>query len=308
MDPAASRWLLRFMRHLAEERHLSRLTCAAYARDLSGLESYCDRRGLPGWQSLDSADVRGFAAERHRQGASPVSVRRALSAVRTFYGYLMREGCVSRNPAVGVAAPRRRRKVPYVLDVDRVAGLLDLAGEDHLVIRDRAIMELLYSSGLRLSELVRLDLADLTLAQGLVSVTGKGGKARVLPVGRLARAALQCWLEIRADIAKEAEAALFVSRLGQRISPRAVQARLRHWGRAQMVAGALHPHMLRHAFASHLLESSGDLRAVQELLGHAQITTTQIYTHVDFQHSAQVYDQAHPRAKKKRSAPPADGK
>jgi integrase/recombinase XerC len=308
MDPAASGWLLRFMRHLTVERRLSTLTCAAYARDLKGLESFCELHALPLWQNLDSAHVRAFAAERHRQGASPGSIRRALSAVRTFYAYLMREGCVSRNPAVGVAAPRSRRKVPQVLDVDRVAGLLDIGSEEPLVIRDRAMMELFYSSGLRLAELVNLDLPDLALAQGLVSVTGKGGKARVLPVGRLAGAALECWLEVRPQMAKQPETALFVSRRGQRISPRSVQVRLRHWGRVQTVAGGLHPHMLRHAFASHLLESSGDLRAVQELLGHAQITTTQIYTHIDFQHSAQVYDQAHPRAKKKGPAPPADAK
>ena len=307
MDLAASQTLLSFLQHLSAERRLSPLTCEAYARDLRRLELFCGRHALGHWGDLDSAHVRAFAAETHRRGASPGSIRRALSAVRTFYFYLMREGRVTRNPAVGVGAPRSRRKVPRVLDVDRVAGLLDIAGEDPVVIRDRAIMELFYSSGLRLAELVGLDLSDLALAQGLVSVTGKGRKARVLPVGRLACVALACWLRVRPAMAKH-ETALFVSRRGRRISRRAVQARLHHWGRAQAVPGSLHPHMLRHAFASHLLESSGDLRAVQELLGHAQITTTQIYTHIDFQHSAEVYDQAHPRARKKKPVRSTEGK
>ncbi len=300
-DPRQDPWLARFSSHLQEERGLSPRTRDAYARDLADLARFRAERGLGGWESLDDEHLRGFAAWRHRQGASGRTVQRALSAVRGFYRFLMREGVVRRNPAVGVAAPKSPRRLPQVLDPDQVAGLLEApAGGDPLAVRDRAILELFYSSGLRLAELVGLDLHELDVREGLVAVTGKGRKRRIVPVGRHAREALGRWIETRADLAPPGETALFVARTGTRIGARAVQRVVERRARQRGLGGAVHPHTLRHSFASHLLESSGDLRAVQELLGHADISTTQVYTHLDFQHLARVYDQSHPRAKRRR--------
>jgi integrase/recombinase XerC len=213
---------------------------------------------------------------------------------------LLREGRVQANPAEGVRAPKVNRRLPHTLDADQLAHLMELPGDTPLDRRDRAIMELFYSSGLRLSELVALDVTDMRSSDGLLQVTGKGNKARRLPVGRFAQAAIEDWLSERAHLARADEAALFVSQRGTRLSPRSVEARLRQRAIEQGMPRHVHPHMLRHSFASHVLESSGDLRAVQELLGHADISTTQVYTHLDFQHLAQVYDQAHPRARRKK--------
>lgn len=293
-------WIERFLRHLRDERRLSPLTCSGYGRELARLLDYCGERGLAAWPDLDGRHIREFAAARHRGGSSGRSVQRTLSAVRTFFGFLSREGHVRRNPAVGVSAPRHPRRLPRALDADRVTALLALPADAPLSARDGAMMELLYSSGLRLGELVGLDLADVDMSEGLVSVTGKGRKRRILPVGRCALEALRAWLGVRADLAGPGETALFVSRRGSRISARSVQARLARWAERQGIGTRLHPHMLRHSFATHLLESSGDLRAVQELLGHADISTTQVYTHLDFQHLAKVYDQSHPRARRRR--------
>jgi integrase/recombinase XerC len=292
-------WLARFVAHLAGERGLSPRTVEAYRRDLYGLRGYWEEGGLGGWAALGPEHIRAFAAWRHRRGATGRTVQRALSAVRAFYRYLQREGLVRRNPGVGVSAPKQRRRLPRVLDADRVAGLLDLPAGDALAVRDLAILELFYSSGLRLAELVGLDAHEVDLHEGLVAVTGKGRKRRVVPVGRHARDAIQRWLPVRAGLARGEENALFVSARGVRLGPRAVQRLVARRARAQGLDAAVHPHMLRHCFASHLLESSGDLRAVQELLGHADISTTQVYTHLDFQHLARVYDQAHPRARRK---------
>lgn len=295
-------WIPRFVRHLAEERRLSVLTCTAYARDLRLLADYCRAHGVLSWSRFDAAHARAFAAWRHRRGAGARSVQRTLSAVRSFFRYLLREGVVGRNPAQGVSAPRAPRRLPGVLDVDRVAGLLEFQAEDALAIRDRAIMELMYSCGLRLAEAVALNLQEIDLRAGLVEVTGKGRRKRIVPVGSCAAGAVQRWLPVRTALARADERALFVGRRGVRLSARSVQMRVRRWSELRGVEPSVHPHMLRHSFASHLLESSGDLRAVQELLGHADISTTQIYTHLDFQHLAQVYDQAHPRAgRRKRS-------
>jgi len=224
-------------------------------------------------------------------------VQRSLASIRSFYSYLLREGVATLNPGTGVTAPRAARKLPRVLDVDHLSSLLRRQGSGALTLRDAAMLELFYSSGLRLAELVGTDLCDLDLREGLVEVIGKGGKARVLPVGREARDALVRWLAVRPTLARATETALFVSRRGVRVHARTVQARVARW--AARSGTRLHPHMLRHSFASHMLESSGDLRAVQELLGHANISTTQIYTHLDFQHLAAVYDRAHPRARKR---------
>jgi integrase/recombinase XerC len=297
--PQRDPWLERFTRHLLDERGLSPRTADAYGRDLEGLLRYCRERGIGGWDHLDDEHIRGFAAWRRRHGVGGRSVQRALSAARGFYAYLLREGATRRNPALGVAAPKSPRRLPEVLDADRLAGLLEARGQGPLAARDQAILELFYSSGLRLAELVGLDLTELDLHEGLVAVTGKGRKRRLVPVGRYAREALARWLEGRAALAPAGETAVFVGRRGRRLTPRAVQCLVARRARALGLGAVVHPHTLRHSFASHLLESSGDLRAVQELLGHADISTTQVYTHLDFQHLARVYDQAHPRARRK---------
>lgn len=308
MNAEQHAWVERFITHLRVERRLSAHTQEAYRRDLGGLVTFCLSVGRERWADLTAHDVRGFAAWRHRQGLGGRSVQRALSALRSFYQYLMREGIAACNPGADVAAPKSPRKLPRTLDVDQVGRLLAAvpAGpRPELSARDAAMFELFYSSGLRLAELVGLDLHDLDLAQGLVRVRGKGGKTRVVPVGRMAVQALRAWLVLRAGLAGSGEAALFISAHRRRLSPRAVQQRLSLRAAAQGMAVPVHPHMLRHSMASHVLESSGDLRAVQALLGHADIATTQIYTHLDFQHLARVYDRAHPRARRKR-APGAD--
>ncbi len=256
-------------------------------------------RGIDGWSALSAHDVRAYVAQRHHEGVSARTIARELSTLRSFFHFLMREGHAEVNPAAEVRAPKVRRRLPEVLDVDEMARLLEIRGESPLAVRDLAMMELLYSSGLRLSELVSLNLTDLDLHEGLVRVIGKGNRERVLPVGRVARTALQRWLSKRAAYASAEETALFISKQGRRLGRRAVEKRLQQWGIQQGLSSRVHPHRLRHSFASHLLESSGDLRAVQELLGHADISTTQIYTHLDFQHLAEVYDSTHPRARKK---------
>jgi integrase/recombinase XerC len=270
-----------------------------YRRDLGRVASFLATRGGATWQTLTAAEVRAWVAHCHRCGIGGRSLQRALSALRSFYHYLLREGMATHNPVLGIRAPKSPRRLPAALEVDQVSQLLRFIPQEALALRDRAMMELLYSSGLRLAELVRLNAADLDLTEGTVRVTGKGAKTRVVPVGSHARAAVLAWLAARAQLAGPEQPALFVSQQGRRLSARAVQLRLRSWGIKQGVATNVHPHRLRHAFASHLLESSRDLRAVQELLGHAHISTTQIYTHLDFQHLAEVYDQAHPRAKKR---------
>jgi integrase/recombinase XerC len=290
----------RFLQHLRDERRLSPRTLEAYRRDLNDFTEWAVSQPVHAWSKITDHLVRGYAATRHRQGLSAKSLQRRLSALRSFYNYLLREDLSKHNPAQGVRAPKVRRKLPKTLEPDQLGHLLEINSDDPLDRRDRAIMELFYSSGLRLAELVSLDLDDLDMQDAVVQVTGKGNKTRRLPIGRLALNALQDWLGARSSIAATHETALFVSQRGQRLSPRSVQARLRQKAIQQGAPQHVHPHMLRHSCASHLLESSGDLRAVQELLGHADISTTQIYTHLDFQHLAEVYDQAHPRARKKR--------
>ena len=287
-----------FLDHLRIERRLSPRTLEAYRHDLLSLEQHRAARDLPGWDRLDTQHLRHFIASQHQQGLAPRSLQRLLSAIRSFYRFLQREGRAQQNPALDLRAPKAARPLPRTLDADLATQLLDSPGEDDwLGRRDQAMLELFYSSGLRLSELAGLDVSDLDLNQGEVRVTGKGNKTRVLPVGRQARRALQDWLSVRPANDDSAQP-LFVSQRGSALTPRAIQLRLRRHG-VERIGQHLHPHMLRHSFASHMLESSGDLRAVQELLGHADISTTQIYTHLDFQHLAQVYDQAHPRAKRK---------
>lgn len=290
-----------YLQHLAHERRLSAHTISNYRRDLRALVEFLDTQAGSDWSRLSSHQLRAFAAREHRRGLTGRSIQRRLSAARGLFEFLIREGRLTHNPARDIRAPKSPRRLPATLDVDRMDQLLRPVGDDPLERRDQAMLELIYSSGLRLAELVGLDCNALDLRAALVSVTGKGNRSRVLPVGRQARTALTRWLEVRPELAAADEPALFVSRRGTRLTPRSVQQRLERQARARGLPGRVHPHMLRHAFASHLLESSGDLRAVQELLGHADISTTQIYTHLDFQHLAEVYDQAHPRARKRKN-------
>lgn len=296
MNQQAQEQFEAFIRHL---HHLSRNSVNAYQRDIKNLTAFCEEQSINNWSELDGRRLRGFIAWRHRQGIGGKSLQRNLSAIRRFYRYLLKEGVVQNNPAEGITAPKSARKLPKVLDVDQTVQLVEIDEDNPLAIRDRAILELFYSSGLRLSELTGLDIQHLDISDRLITVTGKGNKTRTLPVGQQALIAIQAWLKIRKQFASEDEKALFVSQRGQRISTRTIQARLKDWAIKQGLPGHVHPHMLRHSFASHLLESSGDLRAIQELLGHADISTTQVYTHLDFQHLAQVYDKSHPRARKK---------
>tara|TARA_Y100001951_G_scaffold79323_1_gene67101 strand:- start:19006 stop:19908 length:903 start_codon:yes stop_codon:yes gene_type:complete len=287
-----------YLEHLRRERQVSVHTLDGYRRDLGKLQAFCEAEGLHAWSELDTRNLRRLIARLHQQGLSSRSLARLLSATRGLYQYLLREGLCRHDPATGLSPPKRERRLPRTLDADRSAQLLDGAVEDDFIARrDQAMLELFYSSGLRLSELVGLDLDGLDLNAGLVRVRGKGNKVRELPVGSLARQALEQWLALRA-LARPSDGAVFISQQGRRLGARAVQLRVRQAG-VRELGQHLHPHMLRHSFASHMLESSQDLRAVQELLGHADIATTQIYTHLDFQHLASVYDQAHPRAKRK---------
>jgi integrase/recombinase XerC len=293
-----SAWIARFVAHLTLERRTSAHTAAAYQRDLDRLLRFCERRGIGEWSALDNFQIRAFAAAEHAGGLAPRSIQRRLSAVRTFYEFLLREGCCRQNPAHEVRAPKSKKRLPTTLDADQMGRLLEFRVDDTLSTRDKAIMELFYSSGLRLSELVSLDLPAVDLKDRTVRVDGKGSKTRILPIGRFAVLALQKWLDERAAL-PTGDAAVFVGRSGRRLTPRAVQLRVNTWSHRMGLGVHVHPHMFRHSFATHLLESSTDLRGVQELLGHADISTTQIYTHLDFQHLAKVYDAAHPRARRR---------
>ncbi len=300
MSDALQDWIRRFTDHLAQ-RNLSRHTSSNYARDLGSLADWCARQGVKDWAALDVHQVRAFVSQRHRQGLAPKSLQRLLASIRAFYKFLEGEGAAKKNPATGVRGPKVAKRLPDTMDADQMASLLQIPGDGVDAVRDRAIMELLYSSGLRLAELISARTTDLDLAQGLITVTGKGNKTRIVPVGSLAQKAVAAWLKLRHEHAKPGDETLFVSPRGGPLSPRTVQSWVKRWGVAQGVLQGVYPHLFRHSFASHVLESSGDLRAVQELLGHANISTTQIYTHLDFQHLAKTYDAAHPRAKKKKA-------
>jgi integrase/recombinase XerC len=299
MDSAEIDWIERFIDHLRLERRLSELTCKHYRRDLTALADWCDEGEIEAWGRLDSEHFRAWSAACFRRGLSPKSIQRRLSAARTFFRYLLREKHVDKNPVQSVSAPKAAKRLPGNLDADRMARLLDIPGDGPIVCRDRAMLELLYSSGLRLAELVDLNIGDVDISDATVRVTGKGNKDRIVPVGRHAREAVRGWLRLRGQLADDGEPAMFVSARGGRLSGRGVQARVTHWAKQQGIDTRVYPHLFRHSFATHLLESSHDLRGVQELLGHANIATTQVYTHLDFQHLAQIYDQTHPRAKTK---------
>jgi integrase/recombinase XerC len=293
------RWINGYLGHLGKERRLSPHTASNYARDIGALADFLEHGNITDWKRVDSQHVRVFAARAHAGGLSPRSVQRRLSAVRSFFGYLVREGVAASNPAVDIRAPKAAKRLPGTLDVDQITQLLQVPGDDALAVRDRAIMELFYSSGLRLAELVGLSLTDVDLADRTVRVLGKGAKTRIVPVGRKACEAIRTWLKERAALAAIDETALFVGRNGERLKPRAIQLRIAQWARRAGLPARVYPHLFRHSFATHLLESSKELRGVQELLGHADISTTQVYTHLDFAHLARTYDASHPRAKRK---------
>ena len=288
-----------FFVYLKNERGLSARTITAYQRDLKLLLQFLGTEEIDRPEQVTQHHIRAFIAQRHRQGLGGKSLQRLLSAVRSLYRWMLREGLAVHNPATPVRAPKSPRHLPATLDADSIAQLLEIPCDTPLAIRDKAIMELFYSSGLRLSELASLRWEQLDLASGMVTVTGKGNRTRMVPVGRMASKALLEWRKSSGEFASFEQPFVFVSQRGTPIATRTIQARIRYWAKRQGIPQNIYPHLLRHSFASHMLESSGDLRAVQELLGHADISTTQIYTHLDFQHLAEVYDKAHPRAKKK---------
>jgi len=290
-----------FLLYLEQEKRMSKHTVSNYQRDLTQFLTFLTSNDLALWSTIKSSHIRQYIVQMHKQGLSGRTIQRALSAIRSLYRYLIREGLADNNPAQAVQAPKTEKRLPSTLDVDQMSALLDSTAPDtFLACRDRAIMELLYSSGLRLAELASLAVRDIDFGDQLVYVTtGKGNKGRVIPIGSQAIKALRQWLTQRDEQGFYEQTALFISQQGRRLGERAIQKRLEYWGKKNAISDKVHPHRLRHAFASHMLEASGDLRAVQELLGHSDISTTQIYTHVDFQHLAKVYDSAHPRAKKK---------
>lgn len=299
-DDSPQSWIDAYLARLGVERRYSPRTLQAYAQDLADYSDFLAQSAI----RLDRArqqDLRDYLAARHRQGLAPRSLARRLAAVRGLYRFLQDEGRVGANPAEAVRPPKQSRPLPGTLTPEQVQRLLEIDADEPLACRDRAIFELIYSAGIRLAETAALNLADMDLAEGQARVTGKGNKSRLVPIGRFAVDALRDWLVKRAALPNAAtNPALFLSRGGARLSRRSIESRLAHWAQRQGLDRHVHPHLLRHSFASHLLESSGDLKAVQELLGHADISTTQVYTHLDFQHLAKVYDAAHPRARRKR--------
>ncbi|WP_375751901.1 tyrosine recombinase XerC [Vibrio sp. HN007] len=291
--------LARFYEYLRSERGLSPLTIRNYRQQLETIASDLHTKGLNSWQDVDSKWVRQVVSKGVRQGLKSNSISTRLSSLRSFFDYLIYTEELSANPAKGVVAPRKDKTLPKNLDVDEVGQLLEVDEQDPLAVRDRAIMELMYGAGLRLAELVSLDVKGVNLGSDELRVIGKGNKERKVPFSGLAKEWIAKWLKLRPLLMKQDEPALFISKLGRRISHRSVQKRMEEWGLKQGVASHISPHKLRHSFATHILESSGNLRAVQEMLGHENISTTQVYTHLNFQHLAQEYDKAHPRAKKK---------
>jgi integrase/recombinase XerC len=287
-----------YLEHLSNERRLSPHTLSNYARDIDALIALAGTARL---DRLGVHEIRRFVSQLHGRGLNGRSLARMLSAWRGFYHYLARDHGYATNPCLGMRAPKAAKKLPRALSPDEAAQLMRVEGEGALVARDKAMLELFYSSGLRLSELTGLAVRDVSLRDATVQVTGKGSKTRIVPVGRHALEALKTWLACREGIVPAGETALFVAKGGARLSGRAVAQRVGHWAKRFGLAGKVHPHMLRHSFASHVLQSSGDLRAVQEMLGHASVSTTQVYTHLDFQHLAKAYDAAHPRARRRKA-------
>jgi integrase/recombinase XerC len=290
--------LTTYLDYLRTIKHYSPATLESYQRDIQGFFKFLSGQDIGEITDVSIHDIRAYIASCHRKGMAESSMQRLLSSLRGFYKHLLKDNQIGSNPAADVRAPKGAKKLPKVLDVDQVGHLLSGKSSTPLEVRDQAMIELMYSSGLRLSELVNLDVLDMDLKAGQLKILGKGNKTRYLPIGKQANEALSTWLNLRAGLAIVGEQAVFVNNRGSRLSQRAVQKRMSEQAQRSEIGVHVHPHMLRHSFASHLLESSGDLRSVQELLGHANISTTQVYTQLDFQHLAKVYDQAHPRARK----------
>ena len=288
-----------FLSHLEVVRHLSPHTISSYRRDLDSFFTFLKEKN-DSWEEVQDHQVRGFVAQERRRGLSARSIQRALSSIRSFFNYLLDEEVVETNPAANISSPKSAQLLPKALDTDLVKRLLDFKPQGNIEIRDKAMVELLYSSGLRLSELCGLNMDSISIKERSCRVVGKGNKTRDLPVGEKAIQSLRDWLLVRENISSDANKALFLNKNGKRISTRSVQLRLERLSKKRGLP-MVNPHMLRHSFASHILESSGDLRAVQEMLGHSDIGTTQIYTKLDFQHLSKVYDDAHPRAKSRKS-------
>ena len=289
----------KFLQFLETEKRYSKHTVENYSKDIDDLESFCGAKKINGWDEIKPHHLRTYASQIFIDGLGARSIQRKLSAIRSFMNYLVRENLLRTNPADGIKTPKAPKKLPGVLDVDQINQLLNIKETDPISLRDKAIMELLYSSGLRLAELVALNPIDLNIQDRSLTVIGKGNKKRMLPIGSKAIDAIKAWIQIRSQIAAPDEEALFVGNRGNRLSRRSIQSRINHWSKKNGLTQDVYPHLLRHSFATHLLEASGDLRAVQELLGHKDISTTQVYTHLDFQHLAETYDKAHPRSGKK---------
>lgn len=301
IPPSMEKPLARFFEYMIKEKGLSTHTESNYRQQLTASALFLVRSGVTQWEEVDAGWVRQIAAQAKREQLKSGSIAVRLSSLRSFFTYLVHQGVLYANPAKGVSAPKKGRSLPKNLDVDEIGQLLSIDADDPLSIRDRAMMELMYGAGLRLSELVGLDLRDAAMRKGDLRVIGKGDKERIVPFSGMAKEWLINWLKVRNQLLKGPENALFISSLGRRISTRTVQKRMAQWGQKQAINSHINPHKLRHSFATHMLESSGDLRAVQELLGHADLSTTQIYTHLDFQHLAKVYDETHPRARRRKN-------
>mgnify|MGYP001396226125 CR=1 FL=1 len=292
--------LTRFLEYLRSEKGLSLHTRNNYRQQLEIIAIQLHQFGIENWQQVDSSWVRQITSKGMRQGIKATSLSTRLSSLRSFFDFLILRGELQANPAKGVSAPRKQKPLPKNLDVDEVGQLLNVDESDPLSVRDRAMMELMYGTGIRLTELIDIDVKNIQISTDEIRVVGKGNKERKVPFSGEAKLWVAKWLKIRPALLKHEESALFISKLGNRISHRNVQKRMKEWGLKQGVASHISPHKLRHSFATHILESSGNLRAVQELLGHENISTTQVYTHLNFQHLAQEYDKAHPRAKKRK--------
>ncbi len=293
--------LQRFYQFLQTEKQFSPHTLSAYQRDISRFIEYCTQHALQAWDEVDEHGVRQFVSQVHRQGLGGRSIQRLLSALRRLFHFLQVNRHIKQNPAAHVRAPKSERKLPEVMHPQQLSQLLQCNSDDPLVVRDYTILELLYASGLRISELISLDMADINGSSMSVRVVGKGRKERHAPFGKHAAKSLEKWFKFRKKLVKEGNNAVFVSRAGKRISASTIRARLQKLCAEKGISQRVYPHLMRHSFASHMLEASQDLRAVQELLGHAHLKTTQIYTHLDFQQLAKTYDAAHPRAQKKTS-------
>jgi len=289
--------LEQFFSHLLNQRRLSTLTVSTYQRALLPLLARLQEQGLTTWSQLSGDLIKQWIASNRQRGLSPRTIAMQLSSLRSLCKYLIANHQLNQDPCVGIKAPKQNKPLPKNVNVDQLNQLLNIDDDDPLAIRDRAMMEVFYSSGLRLAELANLNIGDIDSNQQLIKVTGKGNKQRLIPITKMALNQLKRWYQVRDQLASAHEQAIFVSRLGNRISHRSIQVRIKKWALQQQIVTTIHPHKLRHSFATHMLEGSSDLRAVQEMLGHADLSTTQIYTQLDFQHLAKVYDKAHPRAR-----------